>query len=278
MSVIVSLQSKACTQCEEVKLFDSFHLYSTRCKACVKEYGAKHRAASLEKEKERKAKESVSGFDGVRECNQCKSVKHLVTYYEFRHSKTCLDCVLKNKLYVDLIRTQYRETPDKKCSQCNETKNKANFYRRAVNKSDGCDSQCKACRNSHKSYLIDETGQYQPTPELSQSALKKFEAIIETRERNGIVYILRDAANKALKIGFTIKLNNRLKQHQTSNPFLTLVNTISNVTISLESNIHNKLIFHRILGTTEWYRDDPQVLALFEDYKIKCKLESELLV
>jgi len=63
MNVAVSLQSKACTKCGEVKTLDGFSKRKaskdgcqSECKACVKKYDAEYRAANPEKFRAKDAK------------------------------------------------------------------------------------------------------------------------------------------------------------------------------------------------------------------------------
>ena len=70
MIIGVSLQSKACTQCEEVKTLDEFNKrldrpcgYASQCKACCKEY----RAANSEKIKESNAKYHAANSEEIKE-------------------------------------------------------------------------------------------------------------------------------------------------------------------------------------------------------------------
>jgi len=63
MSVVVSLQSKVCSKCGEVKLLEEFNKQKAKkdgrypsCKTCVKEYNVQYDAANPEKRKELAAK------------------------------------------------------------------------------------------------------------------------------------------------------------------------------------------------------------------------------
>ena len=74
MSVIVSLQGKACSKCEEVKTLDEFSRdkankdrYRSQCKVCCKEYSAKYYAANSEKVKEYSAKYYAANSEKVKE-------------------------------------------------------------------------------------------------------------------------------------------------------------------------------------------------------------------
>ena len=74
MSVVVSLQSKVCSKCREVKLFSEFVKrktskdgYRSECKACKKEYDAKWCAANPEKVKENQAKWSAANPEKIKE-------------------------------------------------------------------------------------------------------------------------------------------------------------------------------------------------------------------
>lgn len=70
-----------------------------------------------------------------------------------------------------------------------------------------------------------------------------------------LIYVFKDVANKALKIGFSIDIDQRTKQHSTANPFLKLIAAIPVTEQSVEAKLHRALRPYRMPNTAEWYSD-----------------------
>lgn len=64
------------------------------------------------------------------------------------------------------------------------------------------------------------------------------------------IYVLK--SNGAVKIGKTINLDRRIRQHKTSNPFTTLIYT-KVCDEKYEKYLHRKLKKYLIEGATEWF-------------------------
>ena len=92
--------------------------------------------------------------------------------------------------------------------------------------------------------------------------LKNSEERFSTKKEAGVIYIYHDKNNNAFKIGFTVDLISREKQHKTSNPFLVLIAEYPVPSIEIEKIIHDSLIIYRIPKTTEWYVADKSVLSI----------------
>lgn len=73
------------------------------------------------------------------------------------------------------------------------------------------------------------------------------------------IYVLKDVANKALKIGFTADTDRRVAQHKASNPFLVPLAFYPVTSMSIEKQLHEALNTYRIQGTREWYRNTPEL-------------------
>lgn len=78
----------------------------------------------------------------------------------------------------------------------------------------------------------------------------------------GSIYVLKDAGNNALKVGFSTDVEKRIKNHKTSHPFLELVYTFPVLSICVEQSLHQLLRKHLIKGTVEWYRLSPDIMPL----------------
>lgn len=92
--------------------------------------------------------------------------------------------------------------------------------------------------------------------------LKHNEARTSNKKSYGVIYVYHDKNNNAYKIGFTVDLLSREKQHKTSNPFLVLVAEYPVPSIEVEKVIHDSLAKYRIPKTTEWYISDQAVLTI----------------
>jgi len=143
----------------------------------------------------------------------------------------------------------------KVCSKCKEVKLLDSFHLDKY-KTDGYTIQCKICRNSNdkRNRIFKIT---------TKRDINNFDSV---RSAYGCVYMFRDSANNALKVGFTIDLANRTKQHKTSNPFLVLVSVILKVDMQTEKRLHDRLEPYRLVDTQEWYKDCLDVLDIFDSY------------
>lgn len=95
--------------------------------------------------------------------------------------------------------------------------------------------------------------------------------------RKGVIYVFKDNGNNAFKIGFTVDLQKRQKQHLTSNPFLELVAVYENCDLDLEGKIHNALDKYRIKGTTEWYKANKNITLILSEFFCKQDKKQEQL-
>ena len=264
MSLSVSLQSKSCSKCEEVKTLDEFSKKSIRnsrtsgyrmqCKFCVDL--AKGRFSTLSSHKSKKN-------STVLECGHCGISKK---GYEFNedlylysgYQPWCVSCL---------------SVFTKKCTKCCKNKKLTEFSKNTGTTS-GYDYRCKVCKKQLFFNKLNLTVASIPTKSLASisnyniiSFVTHKNQIYDFIDKNmGCVYMLRDSGNKSLKIGFTTNLKNRLCAHSTSNPFLSVVTILQNVDRKAEKIIHDKLCKYRLVGTTEWYKDCHQVLKVFEDY------------
>lgn len=82
---------------------------------------------------------------------------------------------------------------------------------------------------------------------------------MKSNKGNPHIYILRDAGNNALKIGYTLDLQQRLRAHSTSNPFLKLIVAFPVPGQYLETTLHKILRDFKIANTREWYQDSPEL-------------------
>ena len=147
----------------------------------------------------------------------------------------------------------------KTCSKCEEVKTLDEFTRNRANK-DGYRSECKVCRKNCRSSNDNRNRILKIT---TNRDINNFDIV---RSAYGCVYMFRDSANKALKVGFTTDLANRTKQHKTSNPFLILVGVILKVDMQTEKRLHDRLESYRLTDTQEWYEECLDVLDIFNSY------------
>lgn len=73
------------------------------------------------------------------------------------------------------------------------------------------------------------------------------------------IYVLRDAANKALKVGFSRDFAFRFKKLKLVYPFVRVVTVFPAKNISVERELHKFLDAHRLPETVEWYSDTIEV-------------------
>lgn len=90
--------------------------------------------------------------------------------------------------------------------------------------------------------------------------------ITRKQATEGSIYVLKDAGNDALKVGFTSNLKSRIKAHKTSHPFLELIYCFGVNSIAAESALHKALKAYRVKGSTEWYWLKPKTLAIIEAF------------
>lgn len=80
------------------------------------------------------------------------------------------------------------------------------------------------------------------------------------------IYVLKDAKNEALKIGYSASVEKRLYQHKSSNPFLIPIAFFPVKSRSNELALHRLLSPYRIPDTTEWYIDSDQLRGTILDF------------
>jgi hypothetical protein len=98
-------------------------------------------------------------------------------------------------------------------------------------------------------------------PEVTEEALDSRIPIQSTH-----IYVLKDVANKVLKVGVTNDIENRLIQHKSSNPFLVAIGFFPVNSKRQETLLHKLLLPYRIPGLREWYSDIPEVRDLIAQY------------
>lgn len=86
------------------------------------------------------------------------------------------------------------------------------------------------------------------------------------------IYLLRDVGNHALKIGYSTDVYQRIAQHKTSHPFLSLIAIFPAIEQRTEKQLHLYLNWYRLPGTTEWYSDEPAVRDRINEYFLKLGL------
>ena len=111
---------------------------------------------------------------------------------------------------------------------------------------------------------------------LSLTGIIILAAIVEHKEQNTTVplssrriYVLKDAKNQALKVGYSSDVEKRMAQHKCSNPFLVPIAFFPVNQRSTEVTLHRQLDAYRIPDTREWYIDSPQLRSAICDFFAK---------
>lgn len=124
---------------------------------------------------------------------------------------------------------------------------------------------------TNSSHLVQFSGQRQRlTPVANTETLFLIFALLRCNKKgikqqkpvSGYIYILKDAGNNALKVGFSADIKKRLAQHKSSHPFLELVHSFGVQSIATEQALHQSLKQYKIKGASEWYKNSPKVMPL----------------
>lgn len=78
------------------------------------------------------------------------------------------------------------------------------------------------------------------------------------------VYILTDASDRRLKIGYSATPAKRIQTHRTSNPGIEVLAVLEHGDRRMEKALHRLLRGHRCSGTTEWYWDRKEVRSVLD--------------
>lgn len=182
-SVIMTLNTKECNTCHEVRTVENFSKNAGKCKPCKAQY-QKERSAKIAAENSLLSLEELRAMTPKKKCSKCKETLPSTEFHRNNTTKSGLQnrCHRCDNAERITRRTQYKKqneslpltelrqrTPEKKCSRCEETLTSIEFYRDNNAKS-GLKDVCLDC----SSELCSEW--FKNNPEKSRDSCARYRA------------------------------------------------------------------------------------------------------